>query len=74
MRMNRAESRGASDTLNLTKWNMASGNWVAVFLCKPEIDNKSGAALITETHQDVLGLDIAMDIAMRVDLFNARDL
>ena len=72
--MNRAEGQGASDTLNLTKWNMVSGGWVAVFLCKPEIDNKNGAALITETHQDILRLDIAMDISMRVDLLNARNL
>ena len=72
--MNRAEGQGASDTLNLTKWNMVSGGWVVVFLCKPEIDNKNGAALITETHQDILRLDIAMDISMRVDLLNARNL
>ena len=56
------------------KWDVLSSSWVAESLCKPEIDNKCGEALVTETHQDILQLDVTMDITMRVDLLKTRNL
>ena len=53
------------------KRNVVTSSWVAVFLCKPEVDNKGGEALITKAHQYILRFDVAMDITMQVDLLKA---
>ena len=60
--------------LGLTKRNVVTSSWVAVFLCKPKIDNKGGEALIIEAHQYILWFDVAMDMTMRVDLLKVRNL
>jgi len=48
--------------------------WVAVLLCQSEIDDIDLVATLANAHQEVVGLDIAMNEVLRVDIFDARNL
>lgn len=47
--------------------------WVTVFLCQSEIDDIDLVTTLTNTHQEVIRLDITMDERLGVNILNAGD-
>jgi hypothetical protein len=50
------------------------GLGIAVFLSETKVDNVDLIAPFANAHQEVVGLDIAMDEVTGVDVLDARDL
>lgn len=43
-----------------------------IFLCKPKINYKNPVKLTTHSHKEIVGLDITMEVAFRVQELYAR--
>ena len=50
------------------------GARVPELLCQPEVDGVDEVALLAEAHQEVVGLDVAVDEVLAVDELDAADL
>jgi len=50
------------------------GARVAELLGQAEVDDVDEVALLGQAHQEVVGLDVAVDEVFRVDVFDAADL
>lgn len=65
---------GSCQVLVLAVRNVKVGLGVAEFLRKTKVDDIDLVATLSNTHQKVVGLDIAVDEVARVDVLDARDL
>ena len=53
--------------------NVLSGSNVPVFLCQAKVDHEEFVAMAPDAHQEVIGLDVAVDEGLVVYVLNARD-
>jgi hypothetical protein len=65
---------GTGQVLVLAVGDMEMGLWVPEFLRKTEVDNVDLVATFSNAHQEVVGLDVAMDEVAGVDVLDTRDL
>lgn len=63
----------SSQVLVLTVRDVEVSLGVAVFLCETKIDDVDLVSTLTDTHQEVVGLDITMNEGLGVDVFDAGD-
>ena len=47
--------------------------WISILLCKIKINNVYQISKLARTHQEVCGLNVAMDEIFVMDIFDARD-
>lgn len=73
MRVDRSVSSGTRQVLVLSIRNVQVCLGVSVFLGKTEIDDVDLVASLSNTHQEVVGLDISVDKVSGVDVFDSRD-
>ena len=64
MRINRCVSRSASQVLVLFVGNVLVRLGVPVLLAQPEVDEMRYMRLSAQPHQEILGLDIAVDVVL----------
>jgi hypothetical protein len=62
-----------SQVLVLTVWNVEMSIGVTVLLGQAEIDNIDLVTTLSNTHEEVVGLDITVDKALGVDVLNSRN-
>ena len=65
---------GSSQVLVFPVRDMEMTLWVAVLLCQSKINDIDLVSTLANAHQKVVGLDIAVNEVLGVDIFNARDL
>lgn len=65
---------GTSQVLVFTVRDMEMSLGVAIFLRQTEIDNVDLVPSLANAHEEVVGLDIAMDEVTRVDVLDSGDL
>ena len=65
---------GAGQVLVLAVRDVLVRSGVAVLLGEAEVDDVHQVALLTETHQEVVGLHVSVDEVLGVDVFNPADL
>jgi hypothetical protein len=65
---------GAGQVLVLSVRDVQVGLRVAKLFCKAEIDDVDLVATLSNSHQEVVGLDIAMDEVTGMDVFDPGDL
>lgn len=65
---------GAGEVLVLAVGNVLVCSGVAVLLGQAEVDDVDEVALLSETHQEVVGLHVSVDEVLQVDVFNPADL
>ena len=65
---------GARQVLVLPVRDVLVSAGIAVLLGQPKVDDVDQVALLPQAHQEVIGLDVAVDKVLRVDVFNATDL
>ena len=61
----------SSQVLIFTVWDVEMCLWVSVFLGKTKVDNVYLVASLSNTHQEVVWLDITMDEGFGVNVFDA---
>jgi hypothetical protein len=54
--------------------DMNEGDFVAISVCKPEIDDVDQMVLTMSTYEKVIRFDIAVDVVSRMDVFNTGNL
>lgn len=54
--------------------DMNEGDFVAISVCKPKIDNIDQMALATSAHEKVIRFDITVDVMLRMNVFNMANL
>ena len=64
---------GAGEVLVLTVWNVEMGLWVAILFGKAKVNHVDLVAPFPNAHQEVVGLDIAVDKGLGMDVFDAGD-
>jgi hypothetical protein len=64
----------SSEVLVLSVWNVEVGFRITELLSKTEVDDIDLITTTANTHDEIIGLDIAVDEVARVDVFDARDL
>lgn len=74
MRVDRRITSSASQVLVLTIRDVQVSLRVAIFLGQTEIDDVDLIATFTNTHQEVVGLDVTMDEVSGVNVFHSGDL
>jgi hypothetical protein len=67
MGVNTGVTRCSSQVLVLAVWDVDVGLWVPVLLCQPEINDMDLVCLPTQTHDEVVRLNIALSEATGVD-------
>jgi hypothetical protein len=50
------------------------GNFIAISVCKPEIDDIDQMALTMSANEEVIGFDVTVDVMLRIDVFNMGNL
>lgn len=73
MSIDRGISGGTGKVLVLTVGNVEVSLGVTVLLGKTEIDDVDLVASLADTHEEVVGLDIAVDERLGMDVFDSRD-
>lgn len=53
---------------------MNEGDFVAISVCKPEIDDIDQVALAMNAYEKVIGFDVTVDVVSRMDVFNTGNL
>ena len=48
--------------------------FIAIFFCKSKIDDVDYMRFVIQTNKKVFGLDVAVNIILRMDIFNTRNL
>lgn len=71
--VDRGISGSAGKVLVLSIRDMEVGLGVAVLLCEAEVDNVDLVASLADAHQEVVGLDIAVDEGLGVDVLDTRN-
>ena len=71
VRVDRSVSGGTSQVLVLSVWDVEVSLWVTVLLGETEIDHVDLVAALANTHEEVVGLDITVNEALRVDVFDS---
>jgi len=74
MSVDRSVTSGTSQVLVLTVRNVKVSLWVSVLLRQTEIDHVDLVPTLADTHEEVVGFDIAMDEVSGVNVFDSRDL
>jgi hypothetical protein len=64
----------ARQVLVLPVWNVLVGAVVAEFLSQAEVDGVHQVALLAQPHEEVVGLDVAVDEVFAVDVLDATHL
>lgn len=59
--------------LVLTVWDVEVRLWVTVLLSKTKVDNVDLVAALSNSHQEIVRLDIAVDEGLGMDIFNTGD-
>jgi hypothetical protein len=54
--------------------DMNEGDFVAISVCKPEIDDIDQVALAMNAYEKVIGFDVTVDVVSRMDVFNTGNL
>lgn len=54
--------------------DMNEGDFVAVSVCKPEIDDIDQMTLTTSAYEKIIWFDITVDVMSRMDVFNTANL
>jgi hypothetical protein len=73
MSVDRCISSSTSQVLVLTVRNVEVSLWVTVLLGQTEIDNIDLVTTLTNTHEEVVWLDITVDEGFGVNVLNAGD-
>jgi hypothetical protein len=73
MRVDTRVSRRTRQILVLPVRNVQVSLGVAVLLGETEINHVDLVAALADAHQEIVGLDVAVNKVARVDVFNARD-
>lgn len=73
MRVDTRVSRRTRQILVLPVRNVQVGLGVAVLLGETEINHVDLVTALADTHQEIVGLDVAVNKVARVDVFNTRD-
>ena len=63
----------ARQILILTVWDMEVGFWITVLLCKTKVNDVDLISTLSDPHQEVVGLNVAVNEGLGVDVFNTRD-
>ena len=63
----------SGQVLIFTVWDMEMCLWVTIFLSETKVDNVDLVASLSNTHQEVIWLDITMDKGLCMNVLNARD-
>ena len=72
--VDRSVTSSTSQVLVLPVGDVKMGLWVPVLLGKTEVNDIDLVATLANAHQEVVGLDIAMDEVARVHVLDAGDL
>jgi hypothetical protein len=73
MSVDRGVPSGTRQVLVLSVRDVQVCLWVPVLLCETEIDDIDLVSTFTDTHQEVVGLDISVDEVSGVNVFYPRD-
>ncbi len=60
--------------INLPVWNMLMCSVVPKLLCQSEIDCIDEISFLSQTHQEIVWLDVAVDEVFAVNEFDSTDL
>src|SRR5271154_2328524 len=64
----------SSEIFVFTIGNVEMGFWVTVFFGESKVDYVDLVAAFTDTHEEVVGFDVAVDERFCVDVFDSGDL
>lgn len=73
MRVDRGVTSGTRQVLVLSVGNVQVRLGVTVLFGQAKVDNIDLVASLADTHQEIVGLDIAVDKVSRMYVFHARD-
>lgn len=73
MGVNRSITSGTSQVLVLTVWDVEMSLGVTVLLGQTKINDIDLVTTLSDTHEEVVWLDITVDKALGVDVFDAGD-
>jgi len=54
--------------------DMNEGDFIAISVCKPEVDDVDQMALVMSAYEKVIGFDVTVDVMSRMDVFDAGNL
>jgi len=74
VRVDGGVARGARQVLVLAVGDVLVRAGVPVLLGQPKVDDVHKVALLAQAHQEVVGLHVAVDEVLRVDVLDAADL
>ena len=73
MRVDGSIPSGAGQVLVLSVRDVEMGLWVAVFLGQTKVNDVDLVASLADAHEEVVGLDVAVDEGLGVDVLDAGD-
>lgn len=74
MRIDGGIASGASQVLVLTVRDMKVRLRITILLCKTKVNNVDLVAALSDTHEEVVRLNVTVNEVTRVNIFNSRNL
>ena len=74
MGVNAGVTGGTSQVLILSVGNVLVQTTITILLGQTKVNHVHEVSLLAETHQEIVGLDVAVNEVTRVDVFDATDL
>ena len=71
MRVDGGVARSADELLVLAVRDVREGVGVAVLLAEAHVDEVEGVGVVLEAHEEVVGLDVAVEVVVRVVVLDA---